>query len=182
MKHGIGLLAGLAALGCGQPLFAQGSGSRAASADAAPRRVTAVIDYTQPDVPGQIQRFASRLGGQGAIVHLDLRIVPADESPPNYRVNEQGADGSTRPLSCEGGDRRSGSAYSFEFNPDYNHLLLTIRHGDWTRAPFSTAACVTNGTTGNTDFVISGYYWTSVLPIPTAVDVELRPLAALPRR
>lgn len=180
MKHRMGLLAGvLAALGFGQALFAQGSGSRAA-ADAAPRRVTAVIDYTQPDVAGQIQRFASRLGGQGALVHLDLRIVPAEDG--NYRVGEQGADGSTRPLSCEGGDRRSGSAYSFEFNPDYNHLLLTVRHGDWTRAPFSTAACVTNSTTGNTDFVISGYYWTSVLPIPTAVDVELRPLAALPRR
>jgi len=170
----------LAALNGGQ-LSAQPPTAEGAPVEAGPRRVEAVIDYSRPDVGDQIGHFAAMLGPHGSIVHLELRIVPSDSEGANYRVNELDGEAST-PLNCEGPARRDGEGYSFEFNPDFNHLILTIRHGNWIRAPFSTVACITNSRTGGTDFVISGYYWTSSLHIPTAVDVELRPLTALPRR
>jgi hypothetical protein len=141
------------------------------------KRVNAVVDFSKADtIADQVQDLASGLDG-ASLVHLDLTIVPAGEEAADYRVTETPPSGATRPLACESGQRLESRSFGFVFNPDYNHLLLDILHGPPAAAPYSTAACAVRGGSAVPVFTIRGYYSVSAVSIPTASDLQLRPVS-----
>ncbi len=155
------------------------AGSAGAADDSARsvRRVSAQIDFSNSaTIADQVQDLASKVTG-AELVHLDLTIVPEGEDSPNYRISETPQSGPVRPLQCDSGDRLASRAFAFQFNPDYNHLLLEILHGPPDVAPFSTAACAYRGGGTVPVFVLRGYYAVSAVDIPTATDVQLRPVS-----
>jgi hypothetical protein len=139
--------------------------------------ISAQIDFSSnATIADQVQELASRIGS-GEVIYLDLTIIPEGEDSPNYRVNETPQSGAARPLQCDSGTRLDSRSFSFAFNPDYNHLLLEVLHGPPNVAPYSTAACVNRGGSPVPVFVVRGYYAVSAIDIPTATDVQLRPVS-----
>ena len=154
-----------------------------ASLQAATKTVKATIDFSTPaQISDQVAGLAQALGGEEATIYLDLTIIPGGtDSAPDYRVTRTvAANGKSAKVKCDDGWQRfSGatSSFSFEFNPDYNHLLLQILHSGPAQAPFTTAACEYRGANSETPvFTIKGYYAKSSIGIPTADDIELRPV------
>jgi hypothetical protein len=150
---------------------------------AAIKTVTAKIDFSAPtQIQDQVAQLAQGLSGEESTIYLDLTIIPGGtESAPNYRVTRTIAtNGKSAKVKCDDGWQRfSGatSSFSFEFNPDYNHLLLQILHSGPEHAPFTTAACEYRGVSADIPiFTIRGYYAKSAIGIPTADDIELRPV------
>jgi hypothetical protein len=145
-------------------------------------RVQATIDFSKPaTIAEQAEALASKL--EGGPIYLDLTIIPEQGEPEgesegevNYRVTETPQTGESRPLSCSFGDRFDSKAFGISFNPDYNHLLLEIRHGPAEAFPYATAACVQGQGSSAPYFNIRGYYVVSRIGIPTANDVQLRPV------
>ena len=144
------------------------------------RAVTATIDFSAPDgLSKQIEDLSAALAGARS-VDLDLTIIPAEGQPPNYRVRETPQSGAAGPLRCDAGDRLDSRSFAFEFNPDYNHLLLEILHGPAAAVPYATAACSGGGANAPA-FVVRGHYAVSAVEIPTAHDIQLRPIPPAPR-
>ena len=141
------------------------------------KRVSAVIDFSSAaTIAKQVEDLGSGLDG-ASLVALDLTIIPSGEEQPDYRVSETPAGGEARPLACDSGQRLDSRAFSFTFSPDYNHLLLEILHGPPSEVPYSTAACAMRGGSPVPAFTIKGYYAVSAVSIPTASDVQLRPVS-----
>jgi|GEM_PF-3941209 len=141
------------------------------------KRVSAVIDLSSAaTIAEQVQGLASSLEGS-SLVDLDLTIVPSGDEEVDYRISETPPSGEARPLKCESGERLESRSFSFSFNPDFNHLLLEILHGSPATAPYSTAACAVRGGSAVPAFTIRGYYAVSAVSIPTANDVQLRPVS-----
>ena len=180
------LLAGCSAEHGNESAATNASGNAASEEDATQEagraaasvpHVTAQIDFSNSaTIAEQVQELASRLGS-GEIIHLELTIIPEGEDTPNYRVSETLSSGATRPLECDAGTRIDSAAFGFAFNPDYNHLLLEILHGPPNVVPFATAACIMRGSSPAPQFVVRGYYAVSAIDIPTATDVQLRPVS-----
>lgn len=157
-----------------------------ASLYAATKTVKATVDFSTPaQISDQVQELAGALGGEEPTIYLDLTIIPGGtDSAPDYRVTRTIAtNGKSAKVKCDDGWQRfSGatSSFSFEFNPDYNHLLLQILHSGQGQAPFTTAACEYRGASGDIPvFTIKGYYAKSAISIPTANDIELRPVTPM---
>ena len=154
---------------------------------AATKTVKATIDFSTPaPIPAQVQQLAGALGGNEATtIYLELTIIPGGtDSAPDYRVTRTiAANGKSAKVRCDDGWQRFSSAtssFSFEFNPDYNHLLLQILHAGPAQAPFTTAACEYRGASVDIPvFTIKGYYAKSAIGIPTADDIELRPVTPI---
>ncbi|MFO0994034.1 MAG: hypothetical protein U1E67_19125 [Hyphomicrobiales bacterium] len=155
----------------------------AGALEAATKTIKATIDFSKPaQISDQVQELAGALGGEETTIYLDLTVIPGGaDSAPDYRVTRTiAASGKSAKVKCDDGWQRfSGatSSFSFEFNPDYNHLLLQILHSGPAQAPFTTAACEYRGASGDIPvFTIQGYYAKSAIGIPTADDIELRPV------
>jgi hypothetical protein len=142
-------------------------------------QVVATIDYTDSgSVDEAVQTFASDLIAGGALVELDLTIIPPDDGSGHSIVSHTPGEGDQpEPVDYTDWRRLDSSSFGFSF-PNYHHLLLEILHGPPGVAPYSTAACVYNSNQpSHGAFVIRGFYAASVVDIPTANDVQLRPVA-----
>jgi hypothetical protein len=151
--------------------------------EAATKTVTATIDFSKTEeIFDQVAALATALDGPETTIHLDLTIKPGGTSEaPDYRVSRTlTKNGKSVGVKCGSEWKRFGgatSSFSFAFNPDYNHLLLEVLHSGPDQAPFTTVACEHNGDNPETPiFTIRGYYAKSSLSIPTAVDMQLRPV------
>jgi len=150
--------------------------NRSRSPHDAGTRVAASIDFGRSEtVSQQIEAFASQLTGAGSTVDLHLTILPAPAAPADYRVVYTLADGGQEiPVRCRGETGELvAQSYRFQFNPDYNHLLLTVRHGRPGEEVQARARCVTRRGGEPPAFVIEGQYRGEVEEIPTAHDVTL---------
>ena len=141
-------------------------------------KVTATVDYSDASaVDAAVEAFAEELMSAGSAVDLELMIIPGDADWGVSHRREGGAE--SEPLNCVEGERLESHSFQIRF-PTYNHLLLEILHAPPLIAPFSTAACVyRSDDPGRPAFKISGYYAVSSLEIPTAVDIQLRPVTPL---
>ena len=170
-------------MGPGKGNEAAEQGSAATSVADGAARVQATLDFSKPaTIAEQAEALAAKL--EGGPIYLDLTIIPEQgegegesEGEVNYRVTETPQSGESRPLSCTFGDRFDSKAFAVSFNPEYNHLLLEIRHGPPEAYPYATAACIQGGGGSAPYFNIRGYYAVSRIGIPTANDVQLRPVA-----
>jgi hypothetical protein len=140
-----------------------------------------MIDYSKQDrVTDQISEFHSKFAGAGRVIHLDLVIWPeAEAAGGSHRVNAIASDGTEKPLACDGFDwlKAGHRSYGFVFNPDYNHLLLSIKGDPDGAHPFMTVACeYTAAVPGLWQLRFTGYFALSQISIPTAEGIELRPI------
>lgn len=161
-------------------LVAIPAASPAAAQTAAPI-IRAEIDFTdRNNFVDIIQSLGGALSNGGA-VYLDLTIRPSvEKGKPNYRVYRQRGNGRARAVSCADGYARfttTGERFTFAFNPDYNHLLLEIGHVQLAQAPFNTVGCDYRANDEYASFFIRGYFAVSVISIPTANDIQLRPIS-----
>jgi hypothetical protein len=155
----------------------------AAPLEAATKTVTAQIDFSKAEeIYDQVAALAGALEGPEQMIYLDLTIKPGGTSEtPDYRVSRTlTKNGKSVAVRCGSDWQRFGnatSAFSFAFNPDYNHLLLEVLHSGPGQAPFTTVACEFKGESADKPvFTIRGYYAKSSLSVPTAVDIQLRPV------
>ena len=119
----------------------------------------------------------------GRIVDLDLVIKPlqpaeGEGGETSYGVT-LGSGEAGKPLTCEDWRIDAPTAFNIHFT-GYNHLLLEILHAGSIEAPQVTASCEPHGSDGRTDFHVRGRYVVSVIPVPTAVNVQLRPVLGPP--
>jgi hypothetical protein len=155
----------------------------AAPLEAATKTVTAKIDFSKAEeIHDQVAALASALDGPEPLIYLDLTIMPGGTSEaPDYRVSRTlTKNGKSVAVRCNSAWQRFGSgtsSFSFAFNPDYNHLLLEVLHSGPSQAPFTTVACEYKGESAdNPAITMRGYYAKSSLSVPTAVDIQLRPV------
>ena len=148
---------------------AKGEGRRSAS------QVNATIDFSRTEtLAEQVEKLSSEITGAGSPVALRLTILPMPGTQPDYRVSLISADGEqAHPVRCAGGEELAAHSFGFQFNPDYNHLLLTIRHGPPGQRVQARARCVPRGAGEAPALVIEGRYRAEVEEIPTAYDVML---------
>jgi hypothetical protein len=147
--------------------------------------VSVTIDFSKPeDARKQAEVLMTALSGPDNTVKLDLKLVPEMiDDRPNYNVRRvplRGGARNAKAVKCDDGWTRFGSATSsfiVEMGTIYPHLVLTILHGTPQQAPFQTAACeyAIDGPDVPV-LVFRGIYAKSVINIPTAIDVELRPI------
>jgi hypothetical protein len=147
--------------------------------------VTVTIDFSKPeDARKQAEVLTTALSGPDNTVKLDLKLVPEMvDDRPNYNVRRvplRGGARNAKAVKCDDGWARFGSAtasFSIEFGTIYPHLVLTILHGTPQQAPFQTAACEYAIDGPDVPVIVfRGVYAKSVIAIPTAIDVELRPI------
>lgn len=111
----------------------------------------------------------------GKVIDLDLTIRPRGS---DFGLTQWLPEGKSKAVDCADGFGRieDGEAFSFA-NPGYNHLLLRIFHGAPTTTPRVTASCTyAPSSPGQVIFTLSGRYYVSALGIPTAWDIQLRPV------
>lgn len=153
--------------------------------------VTAVVDWNQPEatVAAVAERLCGVLDGQaGQVIDLDLTIIArvsseSAESAPDYNVSVlTSASPGSAPLRCENSWERLTveGAFRVGFNPAYNHLLLQILHTGPLVAPQITVACESRGSDSQPAFHVRGRYVVSTISVPTAVDIQLRPVLGPP--
>lgn len=154
------------------------------TAAAQDREVKGVVDFSKEgEAQKQAENLRGILSGPDKVVYLDLTILPeTHDDKPDYRVTRTMAKtGAVQDVKCgDGWQRFSGepSVFSFNFSGVDNHLLLSIDHADAMAAPYSTIACEYMAEAVDRPvFVVRGYFAKSLLSIPTAVDVELRPVS-----
>ena len=138
-------------------------------------QVNATIDFSRSEtLAEQIAEFSSELTAAGSPVMLRLTILPTGGTQPDYRVSRISAVGEQeQPVRCGGSEELAAHSFGFQFNPDYNHLLLTIRHGPPGQRVQARARCVPRGAGEAPAFVIEGRYRAEVEEIPTAHEVTL---------
>lgn len=113
----------------------------------------------------------------GKVIDLDLTVEPRifDDGHADYFVSIAGR-GEPRALTCDNAKDRLEAAKAFDFSfPDYNHLLMTIRH-DARRSRLGGVGCeASRAGAGYSTFHVRGRYKVKVKPIPTANQVILTP-------
>jgi hypothetical protein len=148
------------------------------------KTVTAVIDMSKSDSAVEaIIKLSNDLEAADKTLYLDLTLRPSVEGEkylfPVDRVLSR--DGTSKAVKCDDGWERFGAGsrqFVFHFNDVYNHLLFSIWHAGEFQAPYSTIACEYNADApGTAKFVVRGYFAKSALSVPTAVDIELRPVS-----
>jgi len=114
------------------------------------------------------------------MIFLDLVIHPDDSRQmTRFRVTGTDQSGANKAIACDGFARLNTdyAFYNFAFNPDYNHLLLTLKADPEASHPFMTIACEYNSEApGQWQLRFNGYFAVSIISIPTADDIELRPV------
>lgn len=158
----------------------------AGPAMAQPVGVKATLDLSgSPEaVTRQAEALADQLtDAEGKIIDFDLTVVPAVVADaPDYDVRVWGDSQEPTSLRCENGWERLDrpTAFGIGFNGAYNHLLLKVLHAEPLAAPRITAACEYAGGSEHPVFHIRGAYVVSVISVPTANDIELRPVLGAP--
>lgn len=142
--------------------------------------ISQTIDFSDSGtLTAQIESLNGALPDDGKMVFLTLLISPDTSSgDPDYRVNGTSLTGQSEPVTCDefGRLKKLFTRYDFSFNPDYNHLLLALEVDPGAVHPFMTIACQYNGTAAEPQLRFSGYFAVSTVAVPTAADVELRPV------
>jgi hypothetical protein len=142
-----------------------------------------IIDFSKPDAAKQqAEALQAALSQPAETITLKLVIIPEMiDDKPNYNVKRIPAKSTLRKaVRCDSGWERFGSAtsaFDIEFGVINPHLLLTIRHASAAQAPFHTAACeyIPAGPDA-AQLVFKGTYAKSEIAVPTAMDMELRPV------
>jgi len=147
--------------------------------------IVANIDLSGPQqvVADQAAALADALSAaDGKIIDLNLTVTPTvDGDVAEYGVTVQ--SGKDRaPLRCDSSWERleTPTAFAVGFNGAYNHLLLEILNADPRMAPMLTVACEYRGGSPTPVFHLRGRYVVSVIAIPTAWDIQLRPVTGPP--
>jgi hypothetical protein len=148
--------------------------------------VSLTIDFSKPeDARKQAEVLMTALSSGDSTLVLNLKLVPEMiDDRPNYnvkRVPVRGGSRKAKAVKCDEGWTRFGPAtqsFAIEFGTIYPHLVLNISHASSQQAPFHTAACeyAIDGPDVPV-LVFKGIYAKSVINIPTAIDVELRPIS-----
>jgi hypothetical protein len=153
-------------------------------AQAEDKVVHAVIDMSKPEsAVEEISKLANDLSTTDRTVYLDLAIKPAIKGEKSVFPVERelASDGSSRRVNCESDWQRFSGAsrkFVFDFNDVYHHFLFSVWHAGPLQAPFSTIACEYDSEApGVAKFVVRGYFAKSSLSIPTAIEIELRPVS-----
>jgi len=145
------------------------------------KTISQTIDYARADtLADQISGFHGKFDADDRMIYLDLVIQPEDsEDKARFQVNGTNRNGVYQAVACDGFARlkTSYASYDFAFNPGYNHLLLTLKGDPVASHPFMTVACEYNSAVpGQWQLRFSGYFAVSKISIPTADDIELRPV------
>jgi hypothetical protein len=162
----------------------------AATASAQAARVKSVIDWNQPEesVAKAAETLSGALSGRdGKVIDLDLTVISREipegqEGTPDYNVTATTGQESAA-VTCESTWERleTQSAFGITFNPAYNHLLLQILHAGPLATPLVTVACEYRGGSAQPVFHVRGRYVVSTISVPTAVEVQLRPVLGSPK-
>lgn len=147
----------------------------AAAAEPVPLEITVDLstDRTAHETGEALMDALSEAGGK--VIDLDLTIRPRGS---DFGLTQWLSPRESRPVDCANGFGRieDGEAFSFA-NPGYNHLLLRIFHAPPSVAPRVTASCTyAPSSPSQVVFTLSGRYYVSALGIPTAWDIQLRPV------
>lgn len=147
------------------------------------KSINQTIDYSLTEsISEQILEFHGKFADTDYVVYLNLTILPADHESADYRVTGIDKTGKASKIACDGFERIKPEygSYNFVFNPDYNHLLLSIIGEPSAKFPFMTVACEYNGAQPSIwQMRFSGYFAVSTIGIPAAEDVELRPVTPI---
>jgi hypothetical protein len=139
------------------------------------------IDFSNPELAqSQAEALQGALTSDAASIALELTIKPEiDGGKSDYHVVRHLAkNGAQVNVKCDTGWERFGpatSSFDIVFGTVNTHLILTVLHAGPLQAPFHTVACEYDGDE-TADFVIRGTFAKSIISIPTADDVELRPV------
>jgi hypothetical protein len=127
---------------------------------------TEVFDFSNLDssddalfeLTEKIQNIAS----QPSVLYLDWKLKFSSEQLPES-------------FNCSGRVSEDSAVYQLPMNVVTNHLLFSVISGEPEQYPFNTVSCML--TSGSSFTIhIQGFFTGSVVDIPTAVDVQLRPL------
>jgi hypothetical protein len=161
--------------------FAQSLAGLAQSKD-----IVITIDFSKPDdARKQSEILMGALSNADKKVVIDLKLVPEmiDDRPDYHakRIPVRGGERKAKAVKCDDGWTRFGpstASFKIDLGTVYPHLLLSILHSSPQQAPFHTAACeyAIDGPDVPV-LVFRGVYAKSVINVPTAIDVELRPVA-----
>ncbi|MEP1079271.1 hypothetical protein NDI52_28075 [Leptolyngbya sp. PL-A3] len=117
-----------------------------------------LADEEVSTLTGKIQDVAS----QSSVLYLDWEFRFSSE-----QLSEN--------FDCSGRVRGDSESYVLPMNTVTNHFLLSVITGLPERYPFNSVSCMLTG--GNNFTIrIKGFFAGSIVDIPTAVDVELRPI------
>jgi hypothetical protein len=142
-----------------------------------------VIDFSNLQVAKQqAQALQDELSKPDQVITLNLAIIPEMvDDKPDYHVKRTAVKSRVRkPVKCDNGWERFGPAtavFDFEFGTVNPHLLLSVRHASPLQAPFHTVACeyIPAGPDAP-QLVFKGTFAKSIISVPTAFDIELRPV------
>lgn len=134
-------------------------------------------DLTRP-VRNKIIAQLTGLPGK-RFVYLDLSVAFStdDGKAQPFTAIVDGEPG--RKTGCSFEALPMGSRVRYELGPlaDYNHLLMSVLTGDRSAFPYNDVACEYGGSGRESRFHIRGFFYVLANSIPTAVSLQLRPLA-----
>jgi hypothetical protein len=119
------------------------------------------LDSADEEV-SSLTRKIQNIAGQSSVLYLDWEFrFSSEQLPQNF--------------DCNGRVRGDSELYVLPMNTITNHFLVSVITDLPERYPFNSVSCMLTGSDDLT-IRIKGFFVGSVVDIPTAVDVELRPV------
>lgn len=114
-------------------------------------------------------------------VYLDFSIIFAlgESGKLPYTVNVDGKPHVSSVKNCDFGALMMGEGVRYSMGPivGYNHLLISVLTGGRSSFPFNDVSCEYTARVDQARFHIRGFFYVLSRDIPTATELDLRPLS-----